>query len=135
MFRYVTLILTLIAKDITDLNDLFTLWFEMVQLLNEENLDPSYYIAFRNLLEAWTDRVNASILSDFISQVRSQLKALSNSVELSTGMSMSLIWTMARPCVPSNLEQWGAYDKLTMLIKDFESKVAFQDRTIPSSFP
>jgi midasin (ATPase involved in ribosome maturation) len=125
-------VLTLISKDLANLNDLLRLWFEMVQILNEEDLDPSYYIAFRNLLESWTDRVNGSILSGFMTQVRSQLKALSSSVALSTGISMPLIWNIARPNVPSNLEQWEAYDKLTTLMKNFESKVAFQDRIIPS---
>lgn len=107
----------------------------MVQILNEENLDPSYYIAFRNLLESWTERVNGSILSGFVTQVRSQLKALSNSVTLSTGISMPLIWNIARPNVPSNLEQWEAYDKLTTFINNFESNVAFQDRNTPSLLP
>jgi midasin (ATPase involved in ribosome maturation) len=129
--RYALRIFSLIAKDIDSLRDLVSLWFDMAQLLNDEDLDPSYYIAFRNLLEGWTARATGPALSGFVNQVRSQLKSLSNTVALSTGVSMPLIWKMARPNVPSSLEQWEAYHELITVMKNFESRVALQDRKFP----
>ena len=98
----------------------------MANLLNEENLDPSYYSVFREILEEWTTRTAAPGLNRFVSCVRSELQSLSNSVALSTGMSVSVIWELVHPPVPSSLEQWKVYDDLIAFMNEFESRVAFR---------
>ena len=98
----------------------------MAYMLNEEDLDPSYYSVFRNLLEEWVSGIDAPSLLRFVSHVRSELNGLSSSIALSTGMSMSVIWEVGHAMVPSSLEHWKIYDRLITFMDDFENKVAFQ---------
>lgn len=98
----------------------------MALILNEENLDPSYYSVFRDILEAWMEHARSPGLFRFVSHIRSELHGLSNSVALSTGMSMSVIWEEVHPTVPSSLEQWRVYNHLITLMDEFETRVAFQ---------
>jgi midasin (ATPase involved in ribosome maturation) len=108
------------------LDYLLRLWFHIASLLNEEHLDPSFYSVFRDILEEWTAQTTAPGLIRFVNQVRSELQSLSNSVLLSTGMSMFVIWESVHPIVPSTLEQWKVYDQLIALMNEFESRVAFR---------
>jgi midasin (ATPase involved in ribosome maturation) len=114
------------VKDFTCLEELMDLWFDMARLLNEEHLDPSYYSVFRGLLEDWVKRSSQRHLSGLTTHVQSELHRLSSSVALSTGISMSVIWEVARPAVPSNLDQWNAYDRLLRIVDGFDNAVALQ---------
>jgi midasin (ATPase involved in ribosome maturation) len=108
------------------LNGLLRLWFDMASLLNEKDLDPTTYSIFRDTLEEWIDQSKGLSLSGFIDQVKLELRGLSNSVTLSTGLSMSTIWETVHPMVPSSLEQWRVYEQLVTLINEFESRIACQ---------
>jgi midasin (ATPase involved in ribosome maturation) len=120
-------------QDFTCLAELVDLWFDMARLLNEEHLDPSYYSVFRGLLEEWVKRSTQRHLSGLTTHVQSELHRLSSSVALSTGISMSVIWEVARPTVPSNLDQWNAYDRLLRIVNEFDNTVALQIGT--ANFP
>src|SRR5208282_1376184 len=124
--RYIVNHISLTTKDFERLEVLLKLWSHMAYMLNEEDLDPSYYSVFWNLLEEWVARIDAPSLSGFVTHVHSELDGLSSSIALSTGMSMSVIWEVGRAMVPSSLEHWKIYDRLITLMDDFESKVAFQ---------
>ena len=124
--RYIVNHLSLTTKDFERLEVLLKLWFDMASVLNEEDLNPSYYSVFRNLLEEWIARVDAPSLSAFVSHVHSGLNEFSGSIALSTGMSMSVIWEAEHGIIPSSLEHWKTYDRLIKLMEDFESKVTFQ---------
>src|ERR1700687_1080369 len=97
----------------------------MARLLNEEHLGPTYYSVFRGLLEGLVGRSNQQ-LSVLTTQVQSELHRLSSSVALSTGISMPVIWEVARPNVPSNVDQWNAYNRLLRTVAEFDSRVALQ---------
>ena len=98
----------------------------MASLLNEENLDSSFYSVFRDILEEWNAQTTAPGLIRFVNQIRSELQNLSNAVMLSTGMSMFVIWELLHPIVASSLDQWKVYDHLITLMNEFESRVAFR---------
>jgi midasin (ATPase involved in ribosome maturation) len=110
----------------TCLQELMSLWSDMAQLLNEEHLDPTYYSVFRGLVEDWTARSTRANLSSIVTLVSSELHRLSNSVVLLTGNSMPIIWETVRPSIPSNLEQWNAYDRLRALTSKFDDMVEGQ---------
>ena len=124
--RYIVNHISLTIKDFERLEVLLKLWSHMAYMLNDEDVDPSYYSVFRNLLEEWVARVDAPSLSAFVSRVQSELNGLSSSIALSTGISMSVIWEVGHAIVPSSLEHWKTYDRLVTLMDDFESRVAFQ---------
>jgi midasin (ATPase involved in ribosome maturation) len=124
--RYIVNHISLTSKDFESLEALLKLWSHMAYMLNEEDFDPSYYSVFRNLLEEWVARIDSPSLSGFGGHVHSELNGLSGSIALSTGMSMPVIWEVARARVPSSLEHWKIYNRLITLMDDFESKVAFQ---------
>jgi midasin (ATPase involved in ribosome maturation) len=116
----------LIMQDLKKLDDLLILCLHMAHLLNEENLDPSYFSVFRDILNEWMEHAKGPGLFVFASHVHSELHGLSASVKLSTGISMSVIWQEVHPTVPSNLQQWQVYDHLSAVMTDFENKTAFQ---------
>jgi len=116
----------LIIQDLKKLDDLLILCLHMAHLLNEENLDPSYFSVFRDILNEWMEHAKGAGLFVFVSQLHSELHGLSTSVELSTGISMSVIWEEVHPTVPSNLQRWQVYDHLSALMTDFENRTAFQ---------
>ena|SRR5208282_1768512 len=124
--RYIVNYISLTTKDFERLEVLLKLWSHMAYMLNEEDLDPSYYSVFRNLLEEWVSGIDAPSLSRFVNHVRSELNGLSSSIALSTGMSMSVIWDVGHAMVPSSLEHWKIYDRLITFMDDFENKVALQ---------
>ena len=124
--RYIVNHISLTTKDFESLETLLKLWSHMAYMLNEEDLDPSYYSVFRDLLDEWVARIDAPSLSGFVGHVHSELNGLSHSIALSTGVSMSVIWEVAHARVPSSLEHWKIYDRLITIMDDFESKVAFQ---------
>ena len=104
--------------------NLLNLWGHMAQMLNAEDLDPSFYSVFRNILTDWLMRSTNTNLQRFTETVRLELEGLSKSVALSTGMSMPLIWEVARPTLPSTAEQWTAYDKLIGISKMLDNTAA-----------
>jgi hypothetical protein len=110
----------------TCLQELMSLWSDMAQLLNEEHLDPTYYSVFRGLVEDWTARSTRANLLSILKLVSSELHRLSNSVALVTGNSMAIIWETVRPSIPSNLDQWNAYDRLRGLTREFDDMVEGQ---------
>ena len=61
-----------------------------------------------------------------VAQVRRGLDDLSETLVLSSGGSMDLIWASSRPIVPTYLEQWEAYQQLLKCYEEFEARVAFQ---------
>lgn len=124
--RYIVNHISLTTKDFETLEVLLKLWVHMAYMLNEEDLDPSYYSVFRNLLEEWVARIVSPSLSTFVRHVHSELNGLSSSIALSTGMSMSVIWEQGHVMVPSSLERWKVHDRLITIMDNFESKVAFQ---------
>jgi midasin (ATPase involved in ribosome maturation) len=107
--------------------DLVNLWGHMVQLLNAESLDPSYYGVFKNILNDWLVQSHGTNLASFTHAIRLELESLSKSVALSTGLSMPIIWELARPALPSTIEQWTAYDHLVSISKmlDNNAPVAY----------
>jgi midasin (ATPase involved in ribosome maturation) len=114
------------------LSDLITLWRDMAQMLNAKDLDPSYYGAFKDILNDWLTRSSAANLVQFTEVVRLELERLSESVALSTGMSMALIWEVARPILPSTEGQWHAFDQLLSLTEALDNNIPFQfGRTSP----
>jgi len=123
--RYIVSRVSLIIKEFERLELLLKLWSHMAHMLSED-FEPSYYLVFRNILNEWIAKRNASNLSRLVSDVRSELDGLSTSVALSTGMSMSIIWERCHVIVPSSLGHWKVFEKLITLINEFENKVAFQ---------
>lgn len=116
----------LISKDFRILGDLIQLWLHMAFLLNEEDSDPSYYSLFRDALELWLARSKGTTLFEFGNHIRSSVRNLSGSIDLSTGMTMTAIWEAERPIVPSTLQQWDTYQKFMSVISEFEKKVLFR---------
>lgn len=108
------------------LSDLLTLWKDMAQMLNVKDLDPSYFGAFKDILSDWLSRNSTANLVRFTEVVQLELKSMSKSVALSTGMSMTLIWEAARPTIPSTEDQWQAFDQLLSLMEALDNNVPFQ---------
>jgi len=103
---------TNVTQDMEMLSRLLNLWGHMAQMLNAENLDPSYYSVFKIILNDWLMQNNTTSLVHLTENVRLELENLSKSVALSSGISMPLIWEVARPIYPSTTVQWSAYDQL-----------------------
>ena len=120
----------LTGKVVEKLESLVRIWLDIAYLLNERDLDPTYYSVFRDNLHEWIKRSENGTLHGFVAHVRSELDGLSKSVALSTGISMTLIWEAARPIVPVTLEQWNGRGQLITLLDEFDSRVAFQTGSI-----
>jgi len=78
------------------------------------------------MLELWMVKAEKQQAAGFVSAIRGEIQGLSNSVTLSTGLSMLILWEIIRPLVPSTLEVWNVHDELHALLAEFESNVAFQ---------
>jgi len=78
-------------------------------------------------LNDWLVQSHGTNLASFTHAIRLELESLSKSVALSTGLSMPLIWELARPALPSTIEQWTAYDHLVSISKmlDNNAPVAY----------
>jgi|SRR2546423_1833311 len=108
------------------ISDLLSLWKDMAQMLNAKDLDPSYYGAFKDILNDWLTRNSTANLVRFTEVVRVELESMSKSVALSTGMSMALIWEAARPILPSTEDQWQAFEQLLSLMEALDNNLSFQ---------
>ena len=112
--------------------DLFRLWFGVAFLLHEEEeMDPSFFSVLRDLLGKWMETIDSSKLLPFATVIQAELAGLSESVLLTTGNSMSIIWRSTHPDVPSTLENWKAYDRLLTFANEFETKAAGQIGIFP----
>jgi midasin (ATPase involved in ribosome maturation) len=98
----------------------------MAVLLNEEGLNSIYFSVFRDALSQWVEKSKLSNLSGFVGDASFAVDGLADVATLSTGTSMSIIWKESRPIVPSNWEQWKAYNKLLGLMDEFDRSVCFQ---------
>lgn len=112
---------TNVNQDVEMLSVLLNLWGHMAQMLNAEDLDPSYYSVFKNILNDWLMQNSSTSLVRLTETVRLELETMSKSVALSSGISMPLIWEVARPTFPSTPEQWTAYDELVAISKVLDS--------------
>jgi len=102
----------------------------MATLLNEADLDPSYYLVFQGALKKWLERSNSLPLSTFVSIVSVAVRGLVDSTVPSTGVSLTLVWTVAHPIVPSTLGEWDAFNQLLVFMDDFDNSVASQHGNI-----
>ena len=107
------------------LNDLLVLCIQMINLLNEADVNPSYYRVFRDIFNEWMKQNDGAGFSTVLASLRPELNALSTDLALSTGLSMQLIWENSRPNLPSTSEHWSTYFGLLSALKEFESKVQF----------
>jgi hypothetical protein len=98
----------------------------MVTLLNEPESDPSYYLVFQQALKKWLERSDPLRLIDFTTIVSAAVGNLADSTVPSTGTSLSLLWTVTRPIVPSTFEEWDTFNKILSFMDDFDDKVAAQ---------
>jgi len=101
------------------------MWFDMANILNEPDVDQSYYKVFRDLLDAALVRAAKGFPSSPIS-LQNEVSLLGKNVDLRTGVCMSAIWEAARPAVPTTLETWIVYDEVSSVIAHFERDTAFQ---------
>jgi hypothetical protein len=104
-------------------NDLLELWFQMANLLIVIDIDPSYYLVFRGALTKWLERYKRLPLSWISGYVSMTAQSLGKFAVGSTGLSLSLIWTVAHPIVPRTLSEWDTFNRFLDFIRDFDTKV------------
>jgi hypothetical protein len=101
------------------------LWFDMAHILNEAEVDQSYYKVFRDFIEPVFRRAAQGFPSS-AAQLQEDVLNLAQNVDLRTGVCMSAIWQAARPVVPATQETWTIYQEVVSVIEQFERDVAFQ---------
>lgn len=124
--------LDLTLKTLSRLINLFRLWFGVACLLiEEEEIDPSFFSVLRDLLGRWIETIDSIKLLSFTTAIQVELSSLSESLALTTGTSMSIIWRSTHPDVPSTLEKWITCDRLLTFANEFATKVAGQIGRFP----
>jgi hypothetical protein len=108
------------------LSDLVAVSSQMYHFLKDDGFDPSYYSVFQQIFEKCIQGVNSAELSKLSADVRLGLRGLSTILVLSSGPSADLIWTKARPIVPTTAEHWEVYARFLNAYRQFEDRVAFQ---------
>jgi len=103
------------------------MWFDMANILNEPDVDQSYYKVFRDLVHPAVVRAAKAFPSSFAS-LQNEVSLLGKTVDLRTGLCMSAIWEAARPALPTSRETWIVYDEVLSVIAKFERDMAFQIR-------
>lgn len=109
------------------------LCFQMIAILNDINVDPSYFRVFRDAFCDWSKRITTADLSTLTLPIRRGLEGLSDKLDLSTGMSVNLLWESLRPKLPATQEHWNVYSRLLEAYKELENKVRFQIGKVDSS--
>jgi len=101
------------------------MWFDMANILNEPDVDQSYYKVFRDLVHSALVRAAKGFPSSFAS-LQNEVSLLGKTVDLRTGSCMSAIWEAARPAVPTSRETWIVYEEVLAVIAKFERDVEFR---------
>jgi hypothetical protein len=110
-------------QSFTEVSELALLWFDMASILNEPDVDRSYYKVFRDLLDAEISQSKGGILLSI--GFRLNLESLGKNVDLMTGTCMSAIWEAARPSAPTTHESWAIYNEISSAIAKFETDTAY----------
>jgi len=95
----------------------------MASILNEPDVDQSYYKVFRDLLETEVSRAARGIY--LTGGFRMNMQSLGKEVDLVTGTCMSAIWDAARPSAPTTQASWIVHDEIHSVIAKFERDAAY----------
>ncbi|GAO48771.1 midasin [Saitoella complicata NRRL Y-17804] len=94
---------------------------DIIALTNTTDFDTSYFHVYRSLLEEWLEANTSLLPSALFETFRGALLRLSDSLIMTTGRSMEVMWKTMHPAVPSSAEAWSVFNDLSSLIERFDS--------------
>lgn len=116
-------LLALTIQSFPEVRKLAALWFDMASILNEPDVDRSYYKVFGDILKTEISRAKGGIYLTI--GFLMNMETLGINVDLMAGTCMSAIWEVARPWAPTTPETWVVYDEIVSAIAKFEGDTAY----------
>ncbi|KAA8897801.1 hypothetical protein FN846DRAFT_910245 [Sphaerosporella brunnea] len=96
------------------------LWRDLVQLSSTTDLNESVFHVYLALFEIWIRNAEQGLPQQYVKATETALSTFREPLQLVTGLSMEIMWSVIRPSVPNSLAAWEQYLALKAIMARFD---------------